>query len=304
MNNGKVDWKGGFVAAVTPFTREGALDEGAFCENLDVLVEEGAQGVVVSGCTGESWAMLPEERARLFQLAVDTVRKRVPVIAGTGTVSTRTVIELSRRAKEVGADGIMVLPPYYCMAGRRDIIEHYRSISNQVSHPILLYNVPRRTGFNLTPDVVEELAAFEWVVAIKESSSDFIQTETTIGRVGGGILVFTGHSAERGVPAVLMGADGWVSSTESQVMGREALAMYGLAVRGEVAAARRVQMRALALDQALKPIGTFPANLKAAMNIVGRPGGYPREPILPLTSSQVEEVRTALHALNLTAAVS
>lgn len=198
----------------------------------------------------------------------------------------------------------MVLPPYYCMAGRREIVEHYRTISNAIEHPILVYNVPRRTGFNLTPDVLEELAEIEWVVAVKESSNDFIQTELTVRRLGGCIRVFTGHSAERGVPAVLMGADGYVSSTESQVMGREAIAMYDLAARGDIATAQAVQMRALTLDELLKPIGTFPCNLKTAMNLLRRPGGDPRRPLLPLTATQVESVRVALDKLKLTAGVA
>jgi len=299
MNNGKVNWRGSLVAAVTPFTADGAIDEKAFRDNLALLVSEGVHGLVVSGCTGESWAMTLDERARLFHLAVDVAAGKVPVIAGTGTISTDSVIELSRGAKATGADGIMVLPPYHCMAGRREIIEHYRSISTAVEHPILIYNVPRRTGFNLTPDVVEELASLEWVVAVKESSNDFVQTEATIRRVGDRILVFTGHSAQRGVPSVLMGADGYVSSTESQIMGRDAIAMYDLAKSGSIARAREIQMRALALDELLKPIGTFPCNLKTAMNLLGRPGRYPRRPLLPLTVAQVNQVQDVLQQLNL-----
>ena len=198
----------------------------------------------------------------------------------------------------------MVLPPYYCMAGRRGIVEHYRAISDAVRHPVLVYNVPRRVGFNLTPDVVEELVDIEWLVAIKESSNDFIQTESTINRVGDRMLVFTGHSAERGVPAVLMGAHGYVGSTDSQVMGRDALGMYNLAKSGDIAGARAIQMRALALDQSLKPIGTFPANLKAAMNLLGRPGGYPRRPLLPLTPSQVSQVQEVLDRMGLASTVA
>src|SRR5207247_4054842 len=97
-------------------------------------------------------------------------------------------------ARDVGAAGVMVLPPYYCMAGRRDIVAHYKAISDAVRHPILLYNVPRRVGFNLTPDVLDEMVGIEWVVGIKESSADFIQFEATIERVGGHITVFTGRS--------------------------------------------------------------------------------------------------------------
>jgi 4-hydroxy-tetrahydrodipicolinate synthase len=299
MNDGKVNWEGSLVAAVTPFTADGAIDERAFRENLALLISEGSHGLVISGCTGESWAMTPQERARLFHLAVDVAAGRVPVIAGTGTISTDAVIDLSLEAKAAGASGVMVLPPYYCMAGRREIVEHYRAISTALEHPILLYNVPRRTGFNLTPDVVEELAELEWVVAVKESSNDFVQTEATVRRVGDRILVFTGHAAERGVPCVLMGAHGYVSSTESQVMGRDALAMYDLAKSGSLARAREIQMRALALEELLKPIGTFPCNLKAAMNLLGRPGGYPRRPLLPLTRAQIDQVQVVLQQLNL-----
>jgi 4-hydroxy-tetrahydrodipicolinate synthase len=304
MNHGKVDWKGCLVAAVTPFAKDGALDDKAFAKNVALLVDEGVHGIVPCGCTGEGWALTPDERVRLFRIAVDVVGKRVPVIAGTGTISTKAVINLSLEAKAAGAAGVMILPPYYCMVGRREIIAHYRAISDAIRHPILVYNVPRRTGFNLTPDVVEELAEIEWVVAIKESSNDFVQTESTINRVGDRMLVFTGHAAVRGLPAVLMGADGYVSSTETQVMGRDAIAMYDLAVAGRLAEAQAIQMRTLRLEELLKPIGTFPANLKAAMNLVGRPGGYPREPLMPLLEWEIDQVRHALERSKLTAAVS
>jgi 4-hydroxy-tetrahydrodipicolinate synthase len=299
MNNGKIAWEGSFVAAVTPFTSAGELDTRGFSDNIARLVDEGADGIVVSGCTGESWALTADERVRLFKLAVDTVGSRVPVIAGTGGIVTQSVIELSQRARDVGAAGIMVLPPYYCMAGRRDIIAHYKAISDAVHHPILLYNVPRRVGFNLTPDVLEEMVAIEWVVAIKESSADFIQFEATVERVGERISVFTGRSAERGVPAVLMGAKGWVSSVESQVIGREAIQMYDLCKAGNIERAREIQLRTLALDQAIHHIGTFPANLKAAMNLVGRGGGYPRPPILPLSGDEFDRVRDVLERFKL-----
>jgi 4-hydroxy-tetrahydrodipicolinate synthase len=299
MNQGKVDWKGCLVAVVTPFTEAGDIDEKAFTENLERLAGEGAHGLIISGCTGEAWALTQEERARLFGLAVDTMGKRLPIIAGTGGVSTADVIELSRRAKEVGTDGLMILPPYYCMAKRAEVVRHYAAISDAVEHPVLLYNIPRRVGFNLTPDVVAELAELEWIVAIKESSNDFIQTEDTIRELGEQIIVMTGHSAERGVPALLMGAKGYVSSMESQTMGHEAIRMYDLVQQGKVDEARKLQLRTLELDHRMRRIGTFPANLKAAMNLLGRNGGYPRQPLLPLSSDQTEEVKGVLEKMNL-----
>jgi 4-hydroxy-tetrahydrodipicolinate synthase len=302
MNQGKVDWAGSYVAVITPFTTDGEIDEKAFRANIEFLLGNGADGIVVSGCTGESWSLLPEERVRLFKIAVDTVGKRVPVIAGTGGVSTRGVTELSLRAKELGTAGVMILPPYYCMAGRREVIAHYQAISDGAQHPILLYNIPRRVGFNLTPEVLEELVEVEWVVAIKESSGDFVQVQNTILGVGDRISVFTGHSAERAVPALVMGAVGFVSSMESQVMGREAIEMYALVQKGDLKRAADVQLRTLDLDESMRKAGTFPANLKAAMNLLGRTGGHPRAPILPLTPAQLAEVGAILDRLRIRAA--
>lgn len=299
MNNGKVNWHGSFVAVITPFTEAGEIDEQAFRDNVDFLVQEGVDGVVVSGCTGESWSLTPDERVRLFTLAIDTVNGKVPVIAGTGGISTQGVIDLSLRAKQTGAAGVMVLPPYYAMPGVREVVAHYEAISNGVRHPILLYNIPRRVGFNLVPDVLARLVPIEWVVAIKESSNDFIQLEATVQGFGDQIDVLTGHSAERGVPAVVMGAKGYVSSMESQIMGREAIEMYALVKRGDLARARAVQMRTLVLDEAMRQVGTFPANLKAAMNLLGRRAGYPRPPLLPVSRPDLDRVTEILDQMGL-----
>lgn len=300
MNKGKVNWRGVVVAAVTPFKADGAIDEDKFVANLERLIAEGAHGFVISGCTGESWALEADERLRLFKLAVATAKKRVTVIAGTGGVMTHKVIELSIAARDAGVDGVMVLPPYYAMPGMREVVAHYQAISDEAKTPILVYNIPRRTGINLTPEILERLSAFEWVCAVKESSNDFIQLERTIAAVGERMDVLAGHSAERGVPAILMGAKGWVSSMESQVMGREAISMFELASSGRVEEARRIQMRALALDTALRHgVGTFPANTKTAMNLRGRHGGHVRRPLLDLTPEDTDKVATILRGLDL-----
>lgn len=299
MNNGKVDWRGSYVAIVTPFTANGDIDRASFISNIEFLLEGGADGFVVSGCTGESWALTAAERLELYRTAVEVVGDRGPVIAGTGGVSTQGVIDLSIAAKEAGTAGLLVLPPYYCMLNPREVVEHYRQISDHAQHPIMLYNMPRRTGINLSPALLDEIVDLEYAVAIKESSNDFIQTEATIATVGDRITVFTGHSAERAIPALLMGAKGFVSSMESQVMGREAIQMFDLFQSGKLDQARAVQMRTLSLDQQMKGAGTFPANLKTAMNLLGRTGGFPRRPLLPLTTAETDRVRGVLESLGI-----
>jgi 4-hydroxy-tetrahydrodipicolinate synthase len=301
MNDGKVDWKGSYVAVITPFTREREIDLGAFQDNLEFLLGEGAHGLVVSGCTGESWSLTSEEKLQLFKVAVDVAGPRVPVIAGTGFLQTDVVIELSRQAREIGTAGIMILPPYYCRPGAREILAHYQAVSDEVGHPILLYNIPSRVGRDMTPDLIEQLAAVEWVVAIKESSDTFLRVEQLIANVGDQINVFAGHSAERGVPSVLMGAKGFVSSMESQIMGGEAISMYDLIQQGRIEEAAKVQLKTLRLDQAMRTVGTFPANLKAGMTELGRVGGYPRPPLLELDQDEVQRVAEILSALEIEA---
>ncbi len=300
MNNEKVDWKGNFTAAITPFTESGNIDEAKFIENLELLIAEGISGLVISGCTGESWALESDERLRLFGLAVETAKGKVPVIAGTGGIITAKVAALSQAAKDAGVDGVMVLPPYYAMINEKEVLAHYQAISDEAKAPILLYNIPRRTGINMTPEFCQQLADVEYVVAIKESSNDFIQVEDTLRTVGDRITVFTGHSAERGMAAILLGCPGFVSSMETQVMGEEAISLYRLSANGDLEAARRVQMRTLALDKSMRGMGTFPANLKAAMNVLGRPGGYVRPPLLNFTEKEMAQVSATLDALEIT----
>lgn len=292
MNNGKVDWKGCFVAVVTPFTASGDIDEAKFVKNLELLISEGIHGLVITGCTGESWALEPEERLRLFKLAVKTANKKVTVIAGTGGISTKKVSELSRAAMDAGSDGVMILPPYYAIPSLREVHEHYRYINDNAKAPIMLYNIPRRTGVNMTPEFYDELVKLEWIVAIKESSKEFVQLQDVIGHVGDKVTVLAGHSAERGVPALVMGCKGYVSSMETQIFGREAIQMYDLVKAGKMAEALKVQQRTHLLDAALRnAVGTFPANTKTAMNLLGRPGGHVRPPLKDLT--KVEEERCA-----------
>jgi 4-hydroxy-tetrahydrodipicolinate synthase len=299
LNNGKVEWGGNFPAVVTPFDRDGEIDEPKFVANLELLVSEGANGVVVSGSNGESWALKPAERMRLFKLAKDAVGRQATVIGGSGGIITGDVVELTKAAGEAGIDGVMVMPPYYCGATRREVVEHFRQISNEAKTPILVYNSPKSTGVDVVADFAAELAEIEWVVGIKQSTLDFTVFEETVAACGEALRVFTGHSAKRGLAAVLAGAVGFVSSLDPHVMGREGISLFRLADSGDYDAARRVQMRTLTMDRGLGGITSGPAVMKAAMNMLNRPGGYPRRPLLPASASQQEEIRNVLDGLGL-----
>jgi 4-hydroxy-tetrahydrodipicolinate synthase len=294
-------WEGCFAAIVTPFKENGDLDEEAFCKNIELLIQEGIDGIVVCGCTGESWALSDEEKREIFQLAVNQAKGRIITIGGTGEITPAHTIKISLYAKEAGMDGVMIHAPARVIPNKREILAFYEEISSSVDLPILLYNIIKRQGVDLTLDLVDRLADIKNIAAIKESSNDFERVTEVIRIAGDRIQVFTGHSAQRGVPAIFMGAKGWVGSLEPQVMGKEAIEMYKYVKNGDFDKARKIQYRCIALNHGMGGgrAGTFPAFVKYGMNVQGRPGGFPRKPVLPLTDEEKKNVQNVLKSLNL-----
>lgn len=295
------EWEGCFTAVVTPFKENGDLDKEAFCENIELLIQEGLDGAIVSGCTGEHWAMTDEEKKELFELCVEQAKGRIAVLGGTGQITAEGTVKLCHVAKDAGMDGVMILPPPIACPKEREIQVYFESISEAVDIPILLYNNPRRQGVDMTPDLVSKLADIANVVAVKESSKDFARVSELIHRVGRKIRVFGGHSSVQGLPLIVMGAVGWVGSLDSQLIGKNAIEMYKLAKEGKIEEAREIQYLCLAAEEGLDGTraGTFPASLKYAMNLRKRPGGFPRRPILPPTEEQKKHTQTVLRKLSL-----
>jgi 4-hydroxy-tetrahydrodipicolinate synthase len=295
------DWEGCFTAVVTPFKKNGDLDTEAFSRNLDLLIREGLDGAVIAGCTGESWMITDQEREDLFELAVEVANNRCVIIGGTGQLTAEENIHFCREAKEWGMDGVMILPPPMVHPNDKEIITFYNAISDTVDIPILVYNNPRRQGVDMPPELLLKLADIKNVVAVKEASKEFGRVFEVIRLIGGKLKIFGGHSSYQGVTTIMMGADGWVGSLDTQLLGEEAILMYKLIKNGEMEEAIRIQYRCIAAELALKgkQSGTFPAGLKYAMNLRGRPGGYPRLPILPLTEEQKAHVREVMKKLEL-----
>lgn len=299
MNNGKVNWKGCFPAAVTPFKKDGDIDKEKFIANLELLLSEGASGFVISGCSGECWSLSAEERVYLFKTAVDVIGGRVPVIGGTGDIRTEYVIDLSKEAKRAGVDGVMILAPYFAEVNREAVIAHYKAIAEEIHLPMMLYNHPPSNNINLDVSYLERLVGLEWVVAIKESSGSVSQVMETLVAVGDKILVFTGYSARIGMPCVLLGSPGFVGAMEPQIMGKEGFDLFRLSYERKIDEAWKVQKRTMKCSKAIGSIGSTPANMKAAMNMLGRPGGFCRRPIIELSKHEEELVRNILVELNL-----
>jgi len=295
------EWEGCFTAVVTPFKENGDLDKEAFCANIELLIQEGLDGAIVSGCTGEHWALTDDEKKELFNLCVEQAKGRIAVLGGTGQITAKDTIKLCHYAKDAGMDGVMILPPPIAFPKDREVQVFFETISDAVDIPILLYNNPRRQGVDMSPDLVSKLADISNVVAVKESSKDFARVSGLIHRVGNKIKVFGGHSSVQGLPIIVMGAVGWVGSLDTQLIGKDAMDMYKLAKAGKIEEAREIQYLCLAAEEGLDGTraGTFPASLKYAMNLRKRPGGYPRKPILPPTEEQKKHTQSVLKQLNL-----
>ncbi|MCP5151916.1 MAG: dihydrodipicolinate synthase family protein [Chromatiales bacterium] len=295
MSARKTEWQGVFVVTVTPFTEAGDIDWTAFDTLLDTYVADGVQGVIVAGSTGEWYNLHDDERVALFERAVRRIGGRVKVLGGSAAISTRDTVALTRAAGDAGCDGVMVLPPPYALPNERELLAHFTAVA-AVGVPVMVYNNPGRTQVNLTAPVISKLAELDTVVALKESTKDLYQIATTVHAVGERLAVFSGLEPYA-VATIGRGAVGIVSMG-ANILGADAVDLWRHARDGEWAAARAVEQRMDRLYEAFYA-GGYGAYvvIKACMNLVGRPAGFPRRPHLPVDAEGLAELSRTLTAI-------
>ena len=266
------------TAMVTPMTPEG-VDYEALGRFIDFQLSQGINALVAVGTTGESATLTPAERKEVIRFTIDRVAGRVPVIAGTGTNNTQHAIEYSVDAAKAGADALLVVTPYYNKATQNGLIAHFTAIADKVDKPIILYNVPSRTGCNLLPATVEKLAEHPNIAAIKEASGNMSQVVELFARCGDKLDVYSGEDGLT-VPILSMGGKGTISVL-SNVVPKEAVAMTNAFFAGDVAEAARLQCRYLNLINLLFcEVNPIPA--KAAVSAMGFGKEYIRLPLTPM----------------------
>jgi 4-hydroxy-tetrahydrodipicolinate synthase len=299
MDKRTVDWRGPMTALVTPFDAKGAIDEAAYRRNVDLNLEAGVTGLLANGCTGEFWAMSIAEQKRVMSLCLEQAAGRAPVIAGCSAITTADAIDLAEHAKEIGCSGISVMPPFLVRPPVDDVIAHFHAIADAVDIPMMLYNFPFTNLTELTPDLINRLADVRTAVAVKESTFDFQKFTKTLQLAQDRLHVFVGPAAMFGVPALVMGASGYIDLLPNYWR-HEAVELHNAAVSGKVEEARRLQMKALSIRDVMSGNGRNGyAAVKAAMNLLGLPGGYPRLPLRPLGEPHLTELRTGLGKLGL-----
>jgi len=290
-----LDLSGIFVPNITPFSAQG-VDEAALRRVLDYLIAQGATGLAPCGTTGESATLSHEEHRRVVELTVEHVGGRVPVIAGTGSNSTSEAIALTRHAEQAGADGALVICPYYNRPSQAGLIAHFTKLAQVTSLPLLMYNIPKRTGVNMEPETVRELSQVPNIVGIKEASGELNQVIEILRLAKPGFSVLSGDGNMTFAICCLGGVGGILA--DAHILPREWRRMVALIREGKVAEAREIHFRLLPVAKALFA-EVNPVPVKAAMEMLGLCSAEVRLPLLPATERCRGALREELSKLGL-----
>jgi 4-hydroxy-tetrahydrodipicolinate synthase len=283
-------FKGSIVAIVTPFSN-GAVDEEKLRELVEFQIVNGTDAIVPCGTTGESSTLDYEEHDRVIQVVVEQVNKRVPVIAGTGSNSTREAIELTAHAKKLGADGALLVTPYYNKPTQEGLYRHYMAVADAVALPQILYNVPGRTAVNLLPETVARLAEHRNIVAIKEATGSLQQGSEVLALCGDKIDVLSGDDFIT-FPLMACGAKG-VISVLANVMPKEVASLVDAFFAGKMEEARQWHLKLLKISNAMF-IETNPVPVKTAVALMGKASDEVRLPLAPMSDTNKAKLVTIM----------
>jgi 4-hydroxy-tetrahydrodipicolinate synthase len=281
------------TATVTPFDADGAVDYDRYRELCTFLVDNGSDGVVVNGTTGEAPTLTEHERVGLIEAALDAVGDRASVVAGTGTNATTHSIHLTEQAHEAGAHGVLVVTPYYNKPPPRGIVEHFKAVAAATDRPVMAYNIPGRVVINIEPETMAELAEIPNVTAVKQSNADLDQARRIVEL---GLDLYAGDD-NLVLPFVELGGRGGVC-VHTHVVGPQVKEMIRLVRDGELEEARQIDEE-LAPAYELIGVVTGPIQIKAALNLLGHDVGGLRLPLVEASDDQVVQIRGCLERLKL-----
>lgn len=284
------------TAMVTPFDARGKVDLGAARELALMLVDSGSDGLVVAGTTGESPVIPEEEKTRLFRAVKEAVGDRATVIANTGNYNTEESIKLSREAQELGVDGVMLVVPYYNRPNQEGLYQHFKAIASSIELPVLLYNVPSRTGRNLETETVKRLAEMENIIAVKEAAGDMDQVSQLRNVTPPDFLIYSGDDSLT-LPMLALGAHG-VVSVASHLVGKRIKEMIIAFKEGKVKIAQSIHAELFPLMRAMF-LTTNPVPVKTALKLMGYPVGDVKLPLVPLNEAELDKLKAVLRQYNL-----
>jgi len=282
---------------ITPFTKEGDLDLEALKKCVNFWVESGVSGLTPCGSNGEAPYLTREERMRVIETVLNEVKGRVPVIPGTGGISTRETIQLTKDAEDLGVDAALIVTPFYYKYSDRELIAHYSKILESVDLPILLYNVPKFTGFSIKPEIVAELASeYSNLIGVKNSSGDIAQLSKLINLVGDKISIMAG-TADILLPTLLLGGKGGIIAV-AIVFPELCVKLYETFKEGNLVKASKLQLQISRINDILVKSRNQLSTIKAALRFRGLPAGYPRLPTLNLEPKDLKKLEIELSSVS------
>lgn len=291
----KIVFKGCGTAIPTPFT-----DTGINFEELKKLIEfqikEGADSLIVCGTTGESSTLTIQERNQIIKFTVDTVKNRIPVIAGTGCNNTQTSIQMSKFAEQLGVDALLIVTPYYNKTTQAGLLKHYQAIAYETNLPIIIYNIPSRTGLNISPETCFELSKIQNIVAIKEASGNISQIAKIASLCKENLQIYSGND-DQIIPILSLGGIG-VISVLSNIAPKYTHDMIHNFFNGQIDIATSMQLNSINLiNNLFSEVNPIP--IKEALNILGYNYGIPRLPLVPMSSFNKEKLQNAMTEFSL-----
>lgn len=287
-------FEGSFVALITPFKNGKEVDYSSLESLIKYQLNNGTKGIVPCGTTGESATLTEEERKKIIERTVEFVNKKAIVVSGTGTNSTATTIKLTKMAKDAGADGVLIVCPYYNKPTQEGIYQHYKEIALTVDIPIIVYNIPSRSGVNILPDTIKRLSEIENIVGIKEASGSLSHVCEIISKCGDGFSVLSGEDILT-LPLISVGAKGAISAT-SNVAPSEMADMIKFALNGDYKMAKEIHYKLLPLFKACF-IETNPIPVKTMLRFMGFCDGSMRLPLVEPSLSTINTIKEVLTQL-------
>jgi len=280
-------FRGVYTVMITPLDRNGAVDLSALASFTDWQIKEGIHGLIPLGSTGEFLSLSEEERDAVARTVIETTAGRVPVLIGTGAEDTRECVRLSRKAEDMGADGVMIIPPFYCTPTDDELVEHYRTVASAISIPIMVYNNPATANVDLKPELVKRIAEIKGCDYIKESTLEVTRVRDIIRLAGDNMTVFGGIL---GFESFVMGAQGWVAVASNVAPGPMARIFELAADEKKFDEARALYLKWLPVIQAVGG-QAYVAGSKSLLTHMGFQAGTPLPPRLPLPAAQDAEMK-------------
>ncbi len=287
---------GAGVAIITPMLEDGTVDFDGLGKNIDFQIENGTDAIIICGTTGESSTLSDEEHRNCIKYAVEHTHNRVPVIAGTGSNDTKYAIELSRDAQDLGADALLLVTPYYNKTTQRGLVLHYTMIADSVDIPMILYNIPGRTGIGFDVATIQELGQHKNICAVKEASGNIGYVAKLAAKCGDLVDIYSGND-DMIVPIMSLGGVG-VISVLSNIVPKETHNIAKSCLDGDFKTAAKLQLDYLPLVNDLF-MEVNPIPVKEAMNLMGMPAGPCRMPLVEMSADHKEKLKNTMHSYGL-----